>query len=80
MDKWLRAIRKHGVEMQEDMPSSTELLSEGLLHVRSRLSDVQKRIVDVDDVQHILMAYQSRLNRVITMLQAIELEKKNEEV
>jgi predicted component of type VI protein secretion system len=58
--------------------SSADLLSEGLPDARLRLSDVQERISLVDDVQHLLMAYESRLNRVITMLQAIELEKKNE--
>jgi len=58
--------------------SSVDLLSEGLPAVRGRLNDVQERISEVDDIQHLLMAYESRLNRAITMLQAIELEKKND--
>ena len=59
-----------------EMVSSTLLLSEGLRGVRGRLNDTQERISEVDDVQHTLMAYESRLNRVIRMLQAIELEAK----
>ena len=55
--------------------SSVDLLAEGLPAVRGRLNDVQERISLVDDVQHTLRAYESRLNRAITMLQAIELEK-----
>ena len=58
--------------------SSVDLLAEGLPAVRGRLNDVQERISLVDDVQHLLMAYESRVNRAITMLQAIELEKKND--
>ena len=58
--------------------SSVDLLSEGLPAVRGRLNDVQERISEVDDIMHVLMAYESRLKRVVKMLQAIELEKKNE--
>ena len=58
--------------------SSVDLLAEGLPAVRGRLNDVQERISLVDDVQHLLMAYESRLKRVVKMQQAIELEKKNE--
>ena len=58
--------------------SSVDLLMEGLRGVRGRLNDVQERISEVDDIMHVLMAYESRLKRVVKMLQAIELEKKNE--
>ena len=58
--------------------SSVDLLMEGLLTVRNRLNDVQGRISEVDGIMHELMAYESRLKRVVKMQQAIELEKKNE--
>ena len=58
--------------------SSVDLLMEGLLTVRNRLNDVQERISEVDGIMHELMAYESRLKRVVKMQQAIELEKKNE--
>jgi len=56
--------------------SSVDLLMEGLLTVRNRLNDTQERISEVDGTLHELMAYESRLKRVIKMQQAIELEAK----
>ena len=51
--------------------SSVDLLAEGLLTVRNRLCDTQERISEVDGTLHELMAYESRLKRVIKMQQAI---------
>ena len=59
-----------------EMVSSTLLLSEGLRGVRGRLNDTEERISDVDGTLHDLLEYKSRLERVIRMLQAIELEAK----
>ena len=57
--------------------SSIDLLEQGLRGVRGRLNDTEERISEVDGTLHELLAYKSRLERVIKMLQAIELEKNN---
>ena len=56
---------------------STRLLEEGLPAARGRLINVEERISEVDGWLHELLAYKSRLERVIKMLQAIELEEKD---
>ena len=57
--------------------SSIDLLEQGLRGVRGRLNDTEERISEVDGPLHELLAYKSRLERVVKMLQAIELEKNN---
>ena len=56
---------------------STRVLEEGLPATKSRLISVEARISEVDGWLHELLAYKSRLERAIKMLQAIELEEKD---
>ena len=65
-------------EKELEKVSSIDLLEQGLRGVRGRLNDTEERISEVDGTLHELLAYKSRLERVVKMLQAIELEKKNE--